>query len=343
MNKSFLMEIVKELSLCFGPSGSEKSVRDTIISYIEGYASYHIDPLGNLIVEKKGRRTPSKKIMIDAHMDEVGMIITNIRSDGLLTFATIGGILPEALIGKTVTFENCNGVIGCLPIHCLSGEQKTKYPSENDLFIDIGASSKEEALGMVSPGDVCTFQSDFLAFGDGFVKGKALDDRIGCALLIDYIRTPQEFDTTCTFTVQEEVGLVGAKTATFSVQPDITLVLEATTAADIADVDPLHQVCKFGEGVTLSFMDRATVYDRELYQTAMNLCRELEIPCQSKNAVAGGNNAGTIHSAIAGVRTLALSVPCRYLHSSNCVVCWKDVEATANLLPVLVEKIAKNS
>ncbi len=343
MNNLPLFEIVKELSLCFGPSGRENSVRDTIISYIEGYASYQIDPLGNIIVEKKGRKTPSNRIMIDAHMDEVGMIVTNIRSDGLLTFATIGGILPEALIGKTVVFQTCEGVIGCLPVHCLSSEQKNKYPSETELFIDIGASTKEEALRLISPGDVCTFKSEFVSFGDGLIKGKALDDRIGCAILIDYIRKEQEFDTVCTFTVQEEVGLIGAKTATYSVKPDIALVIEATTAADIDGVDPLKQVCRLGQGVVLSFMDRATIYDRELYQTAMELCQEQKISCQSKNAVAGGNNAGTIHSSLDGVRTLALSVPCRYLHSASCTVQWKDVISTVNLLSVLVEKIAKNS
>ncbi len=340
MDNHSLLEIAQNLSLCFGPSGSEDSVRDTIISYIEGHASYHIDPLGNLIVEKKGRKKPAKRIMIDAHMDEVGMIITAVRPDGLLMFSGIGGILPEALIGKTVQFKNCDGVIGCLPIHCLSNDQKTKYPTESELFIDIGASNQEEALLLVSPGDVCTFQSEFVSFGEGLIKGKALDDRIGCAILIDYIRHEQEFDTVCTFTVQEEVGLVGAKTATFSVRPDIALVLEATTAADIAGVDSMQQVCCLGKGVTLSFMDRATVYDGELYQTAMNLCKQLEIPCQSKNAVAGGNNAGTIHSSVGGVRTLALSVPCRYLHSASCVINWKDVISTARLLPVLVEKIA---
>lgn len=343
MENSFLFQLVKELSLCFGPSGNEESVRDIIISYIKDYATYRIDPLGNVIVEKKGRKTPAKRIMLDAHMDEVGMIITNVRQDGLLNFSTIGGILPEAFIGKTVAFEHCNGVIGCLPIHCLSGDAKTKLPTERELFIDIGACSGEDARTLVNPGDVCTFYSDFIPFGDGYIKGKALDDRIGCAILIDYIRKDQEFDTVCTFTVQEEVGLVGAKAATFSVKPDIAIVLEATTAADIADVDESKQVCKLGQGVTLSFMDRATVYDRELYQMAMELGKEMHIPCQSKNAVAGGNNAGAIHSSVGGVRTLALSVPCRYLHSASCVVQWEDVKATSDLLSVLVEKIAKNS
>ena len=343
MENNSLFQIIKELSLAFGPSGRENAVRDRIISYIEGYASYFVDPLGNLIVEKKGRTTPNKRIMLDAHMDEVGMIITNVRDDGLLSFSTIGGILPEALIGKTVTFGHCVGVIGCLPVHCLSGDEKNKLPSENELYIDIGVSNKEEALSLVNHGDVCTFHSDFVVFGEGFIKGKALDDRVGCALLIDYIRNEQEFDTICTFTVQEEVGLVGAKTATFTVKPDIALVLEATTAADIADVDKNNWVCQLGRGVALSFMDRATVYDRELYQLAMSLAQEEKIACQSKNAVAGGNNAGTIHSSIGGVRTLALSVPCRYLHSANCVVCWADVVSTSNMLSVLVEKVAKTS
>lgn len=340
---SYLYELLQRLSLAFGPSGNEEKVRDIILSYIEGYAPYYVDPLGNIIVNKKGKRTPEKRIMIDAHMDEVGMIITSVCDDGLLKFSTIGGILPEALLGKTVSFGNFFGVIGCLPIHCLSGEQKNKYPAEKDLFINIGAKNKEEALSLVQPGDACTFYSDFVCFGNKFIKGKALDDRVGCAILIDYIRNEQEFDTICTFTVQEEVGLIGAKTATFSVKPDIALVLEATTAADIAGIPLEQQVCNLSQGVAISFMDRATIYDKELYQTAMSLCNEKGIACQSKNAVAGGNNGGAIHSSVGGVRTLALSVPCRYLHSASCVINWDDVESTSVLLPLLVEKIAKNT
>ncbi|MBR3844384.1 MAG: M42 family peptidase [Clostridia bacterium] len=339
MNFVSLLEIVKDLSLSFGPSGHEKPVRDRIISYIDGVVPYHIDPLGNLIVEKKGKTTPSQRIMIDAHMDEVGMIITSIGQDGLLSFSAIGGILPEALLGKTVTFGSFDGVIGCVPVHCLSGEKKNILPSISDMYIDIGVATKEQAKKLVQPGDVCTFKSDFVTFGDGYIKGKALDDRIGCAVLLDYILKEQEFDTICTFTVQEEVGLVGAKTATFGVLPDIALVLEATTAADIAGVPENEQVCKLGEGVAVSFMDRSTIYDRELFQTVLAAAKSKRIPCQTKNAVAGGNNAGAIHSALQGVRTLALSVPCRYLHSAGCVVCEKDILATSELLQAMVNEL----
>ncbi len=343
MECNTIMEILQDLSLCFGPSGHEKLVREKIISYIEGYASYRVDALGNLIVTKKGRRKPSHIIQLDAHMDEVGLIITTVHPNGALSFATVGGILPEALLGKRVAFANgvC-GVIGCLPVHCLSGEQKKSLPSVKDMSIDIGAYSKEDALTLVQPGDVCTFESDFVLFGDGKVKGKALDDRVGCAILIDYIRREQEFDTICTFTVQEEVGLIGAKTATFGVKPDIALVLEATTASDIAGVGENEKVCQLGKGVTLSFMDRATVYDRELYQIAMNTAKSNGITCQSKNAVAGGNNGGTIHASGDGVRTLALSVPCRYLHSANCVVHQDDIDATSLLVQVMVNTVAEN-
>ena len=149
-NKS-LPEIIKELSLCFGPSGCEHSVRKTILSYIEGYAPYFIDPLGNIIVRKKGKKIPEHTIMLDAHMDEVGMIITRVRDDGLLSFAPVGGILPEALLGKTVSFGEFQGVIGCLPVHCLTAEQKNKYPPVSEMYIDIGASSKEEAEMLVQP------------------------------------------------------------------------------------------------------------------------------------------------------------------------------------------------
>lgn len=336
MNKTFIFEVAKELSLCFGPSGREQSVRDTILSYIEGYAPYRIDALGNIIVEKKGKRTSSKTIMIDAHMDEVGMIITDIRDDGLLNFSTVGGILSEALVGKVVTFGGIQGVIGCLPIHCLNGEQKKQLPRVEDLYIDIGVSNKSEALQYVQPGDLCAFYSEFVTFGEGYIKGKALDDRIGCAILIDYIRSPQEFDTICTFSVQEEVGLVGAKTATYGVNPDIAFVVEATTAADIAGVAAENQVCHLKQGVTLSFMDRATVYDSNLFHTAIVLADKKEIVYQVKKAVAGGNNSGTVHCAREGVRTLALSVPCRYLHSACCVIHKDDVVSTARLLQEMV-------
>ena len=343
MGNSELFEIVQHLSTCFGPSGNEQSVREAIVSYIEDYAPYYIDPLGNIIVEKKGRNTPTKRIMLDAHMDEVGMIVTAVHDNGLLSFSTIGGILPEALVGKKVRFPECTGVIGCLPIHCLTNEQKRKLPTENELYIDIGVSTKESALCLVKPGDVCTFESEFVSFGNGFVKGKALDDRIGCAVLIDYIQNEAEYDTICTFTVQEEVGLIGAKTATFSVKPDIAFVLEATTAADIAGVAEDNMVCKLGKGVALSFMDRSTVYDSSLYKTAMEISEKQGIVCQSKNAVAGGNNGGVIHSSVGGVRTLALSVPCRYLHSAGCVICWKDVEALKDLLRELVDAVSKDA
>lgn len=339
MHNTDLISILEALTDCFGPSGHEQAVRRLILSYIQDHAVCHVDPLGNIIAEKKGAKRAARRLMLDAHMDEVGMIVTTVRPDGLLGFAPVGGVLPEALLGKMVTFGEINGVIGGVPIHLLGGEQKNALPGTNSLFIDIGAATGQQAQQLVQPGDVCTFQNTFVRFGDGLIKAKALDDRAGCAILIDMICREQPYDMTFTFTVREELGLMGAKTAAFQVEPDAALVLESTTAADLAGSDGTNRVCALGEGAVLSFMDHATLYDRRLYDAAWGVAEENGIPCQAKQAVAGGNNAGTIHCSRAGIPTAALSVPCRYLHSAACVIHEQDLLATARLAQALAEKI----
>ena len=157
--------------------------------------------------------------------------------------------------------------------------------------------------------DFCTFISDFVEFGDQ-IKAKALDDRVGCAVLIELLKSDAEYDFYASFSVQEEIGLRGAGVAAFSVEPDAAIVIDGTTAADVAGVAPAKQVCRQGEGAVVSFMDGATSYDREYYNAALSS----GIKAQSKCAVAGGNNAGSIHLSRGGVRSLALSVPCRYIH-----------------------------
>lgn len=336
-----MLDKIKELSLLCGTSGREDKIRDYIISEIDGKCNYSVDPLGSIIVFKKGRKTPKNKIMFDAHMDEVGIIITYINSDGTLKFGNVGGIDTKVILGRQFIFENgVIGVAGVKPVHLLKGEEKSKIPDSGNLYIDIGASSKEEAEKMVKIGDTAVFLSDFVEFGNHKIKGKALDDRVGCAILLDMINSQLEYDAYFSFSVQEEIGLRGAGCTAYSIEPDYAIVLETTTAADIIDVPDHKQVCKLGEGATVSFMDRSTVYSKQLFDTAFEVAGKSGIKIQPKTLVAGGNNAGSIHKTRAGVKTITINTPCRYLHSPSCVCDTRDIHATRNLAEALLNKFA---
>ncbi len=338
-----MLEMIKELSLLNGISGRENAVRDYIIEKIKGYCEYSIDPLGNLVVFKKGRNTAKNKVMLDAHMDEVGLIITGITSDGFLHFAKVGGIDTKVIIGRSVKVgaKEISGVIGIKPVHLVEKGQEADIPKPDDLYIDIGAESKEEASEYVRLGDAAYFNSDFVEFGDGFIKGKALDDRVGCAILIEMIRNELEYDAWFSFSVQEEIGTRGAMTSAFTIKPDYAIVVETTTAADISGVKDDKRVCVCGNGGAVSFMDRSTVYNIDLFDKAFEVSKEKNILCQTKTVVAGGNNAGAIHKSRGGVKTLTVSVPCRYLHSPCCVIKYSDAEESLKLIKAMAEEFAK--
>lgn len=331
-----MLDLLKELCETDGISGDEGNVRNFILSKIEGFCKTEIDALGNIIAFKKGKNTPKKRVMLDAHTDEVGLIITSVTSDGFLRFKTVGGIDTSALMFRRVKINGkINGAVSGKPIHLISEAERKGLPEADSLYIDIGAASSEEALSAVSIGDGAVICGDFETVGDR-VLSKALDDRIGCAVLITLLREEAEYDFYAVFSVQEEVGLRGAKTATFNVSPDAALVLEATTAADVAGVPEERTVCKLGEGPAVSFMDRATVYDRRYYRAAL----ESGIKCQTKAAVAGGNNSGAIHLSGNGVRALAISAPCRYIHSSGSVADTEDLQNMLKLCRYMLNGIA---
>lgn len=324
--------MLKELCQLNGTSGNEEKVREYIINHID--CDYKVDNLGSVIVQK-GNKT---NISINAHMDEVGFIITGITDDGYLRFSTVGGIDPRVCLDRVVTLENgTKGVIGDKAFHLLSGDEKTKCPSFDGLLIDIGATSKEEAQKVLSLGDYAYFDSDFIEFGNGFIKAKALDDRIGCMLMLELIK--ENFDGTYCFNVQEEVGLRGAKCTAENVNADIAIVLESTTAADLDGVTGADRVCVLGGGPVISFMDGRTIYDRELYKLAMDTAKEIGIPVQTKTAIAGGNDAGAIQTASGGTRVLAISLPTRYIHFGASVVKKSDIDATRKLLKELLPKL----
>ncbi len=317
------------------PSGSEQGLRDYILTQISPFADCKIDNAGNIIAFKKGNKTPKHRVVLDAHLDEVGFIISAITPEGFLKFQTVGGITDPVLLCKNVIINNkINGVIGCKPIHLTDSDEAKKCPKSDAMYIDIGAGSKQEAEKVVSVGDYGVICGEFEILGNN-IKSKALDDRIGCAVLIELIKTYNEFDFYATFTVLEEVGSRGAKVAAFSVEPDFAIVLEATTAADIDGSDETNRVCVLGGGPAISFMDNGTMYNRSLF----NAANKSSVPHQIKTAVAGGNNSAAIHLSGNGVKTLAVSVPCRYIHSPACVANINDIENTLNLTRELLTNI----
>ena len=334
-----LFENIKTLCQLSGVSGEEAPVRHQILEMIEGHCICQVDTMGNILAFKKGKKVPAHSILLSAHMDEVGLIVTYIEEDGMLRFSTVGGIDARTIPGKAVRIgeKQVLGVIGSKPVHLKSSEERDKASKVDSLYIDIGAGSKEEAQAQVLLGERAVFCSDYQEMGEGFLRGRALDDRAGCALLVELLRgEPLEFDVHVAFTVQEETGTTGAKVVANQIQPDMAIVVETTTACDIPDVPEEKTVCALRKGSVLSFMDRGTIYHKPLYEKAMEVAKAQKIPCQPKAGIYGGNEARSIQTGAGGSQVLAVSIPCRYLHTPSCVAHKEDIENTGKLLCALV-------
>lgn len=339
-----LIDTLKKLCALPGVSGQEDAVRAFLREEIAPYASrLRTDSMGNLIAEKKGARPGERTLMLAAHMDEVGLMVHTITEEGYLRFRTVGGIDRRVLIGKRVLVgpKALPGVIGLKPYHLTSAEEEKKIPKLKDLYIDIGAKDREDARAWVSPGDAAVFDSDICVFGNGFLKAKAIDDRIGCAVMVELIKRELPMDCTFVFTVQEEVGTRGAFGAAFSVKPDIALVLEGTTAADLPAMGAHQRVCVPGKGPVVPYMDGGTVYDRALFRLLRRLAEEEGLPWQTKEYVSGGTDAGAIQRSREGVRVAAISAAVRYLHTPSSVASLNDLDAILNLAERFIRAVAE--
>lgn len=334
--------LLEKLCTSDGISGDESRVRELIVNEIKPYADeIKIDNLGNVIAFKKGKNRAKTKLMLSAHMDEVGFMVTDVTADGYLKFDEVGGLDRRVIVGKTVTVgkNRINGVIGVKPVHLSRGDERTAIPRLSDMYIDIGATSRDEALGVVNYGDSVNFNSIYE--NNGYtIKSKGIDDRFGCLALIQLIKSELEYDMHFVFAVQEEVGLRGAKVAAYSVAPDFAIVVETTTAADIAGVEETKQVCNLGDGAVISIMDRRTIYDKRMVEMAFECAEKAGAKAQYKRAVAGGNDSGAIHQSRGGVKTLAISLPCRYLHSSVTVANTSDCDDIIKITSMLANRIA---
>ncbi|MBQ4332896.1 MAG: M42 family peptidase [Clostridia bacterium] len=340
MNK----QLLTELCCIDGPSGRENAVRSYILDKLNASSTpkeVQVDAMGNVLVHLIGKNTASKKVLFDAHMDEVGFVVTHIFDNGMLRFSTVGGILPQVLYGHRVRIGTQVGVIGGKAMHQCGGDESKKVPSADAMAIDIGAQNREEAKKLVKVGDFGTFDAGLNWLQDDLFVGKAVDDRVGCYLLLQLAEQQPKRDLWLSFTVQEELGCRGAGVAATAIQPDIAIAVEATTAGDIAGSSEPEQVCCMGKGAVVSFADRVTMYDGALYQRIRDLADGAGIPNQTKNKIAGGNNASAIQVSGTGVHMSAVSLPCRYIHSQACMGRVSDVEAMYNLLSLLAEELTQ--
>lgn len=339
-----LIDTIRELCLLSGVSSYEDDVRDYVKEKAAPYATeMRVDPMGTLIVFKKGKKTTGNKLLLAAHMDEVGLIIKRITDDGYLKFGCIGGIDRRVLLGKKVLVgkDKVPGVIGLKAIHLTTKEEREKLPKLEEYYIDIGAKDKETAEKATHIGDFAAFDSDWVEFGSGMVKAKALDDRVGCAIMLELLKEELPMDCTFAFTVQEEVGCRGAHGAAFSVAPEIALILETTTAADLAGMEGHKRVCAPGKGPVVPFMDGGSVADRRLFELMRNLARENNIPWQTKHFIAGGNDASVIQRSREGVRTVTMSAAVRYLHAPASVASAADFDHMLALSRHFIAAIAQ--
>lgn len=342
--KTFL-ENLEALSMARGTSGDEGAVRkliyDEVLSYPDCIAK--TDNAGNLIVSKKGKNQPKNKLMFSAHMDEIGFIITHIEESGFLRFSPVGSIDSRVIVGKRVLVGKnaLPGLLGSKAIHLVKKDEFDNPTKTSDLYIDIGAENREEAEKLVSLGDRAVFDSDFEKFGDGCVMGRALDDRAGCAMLMELLKDEAEYGFTVCFTTREEIGGNGAPAAAFSVDPDIAVVVEATAAGDVPCVPGDKFICKQGAGPVVSFRDNGTLYDMELYNYIMDICKEENIPAQTKHGICGGNDAEAIHKARGGIRPVAISLPARYIHSPYATLKLSDAENALALIKILSRKLCE--
>lgn len=339
-----MLNEIKTLCALPGPSGFEDPVRDYILEQAKPYVdSVTVDTMGNLILFKRGAKPTGKKLMLCAHMDEVGMLVTSITDEGYLKFDFVGGVDRRVAIGKRVLVgeKAVPGIIGIKAYHLVSREEEKKVPKTESLYIDIGAKDKECAEKLVNLGDYAVFDSDWVEFGDGLVKAKALDDRVGCAVMLALLKEELPMDVTFAFTVQEEVGTRGAFGTAFRVTPEIALVLETTTAADIPSSAEHQQVCAPGKGPVVPFMDGGTIYDRGLFQTLRTLAQDNSIPWQTKHYVAGGTDARAVQRTKEGVRVAGMAAAVRYLHAPSSVGCIKDFEDMLRLTRLFIAQLAR--
>lgn len=319
-----MKDLLKRLTEAYGPAGQENNTTEIIKKELEGHVDeMFVDVMGNLIARKKGQ---GKKIMFSAHMDEIGFMVTHIEKEGFLRFTNIGGHAPYTLKGLRVVFEN--GVYGVIDAHRVDTPNDLKF---DNMFIDIAAKDKEDAMKMVNIGDVCGFYNPTLAQGNRMI-GNSMDDRVGCAILIQAAKeiTSSPNDLYFVFSTQEEVGLRGAKTAAYRITPDMGIALDVTPTGDTPDGAKLN--VKLGKGAAIKVKDGSLIAHPLVKKFMVDTAEKNNIPYQMEVLLAGGTDAGAIHLTKEGIPSGTISIPCRFVHSPSEIVDLGDVDACVRLV-----------
>ena len=331
--KKTQLNLLKKLTNEVALPGDEGAIRKIVRAEVEDIADeIKIDAMGNLLITKLGKGKNRLRVMLAAHMDEVGFMLVDDEKDGIFRFQTLGGLDPRQLVGKPVWVgrEKIAGVIGAAPIHLVSLDERDGKIPLKSLKIDVGTGKPN-----VKVGDRATFATKFLRMGNS-IRAKALDDRLGVAILIELLKNaPENIDLLAAFTVQEELGLRGAKIAAHTLNPDLALAVDSTPAYDMPMHDGSENIrynTKLGEGPAIYTLDGRTLSDPRIIRWLSETGDAKKIPYQYRQPGAGGTDAGSIHLSRAGIPSGSVSVPGRYAHTAMGLCRIKDWENTLNLV-----------
>lgn len=337
------MELLKRLSEAAGVPGREEAVRKIVIQELEGLADdIRTDILGNVIALRKGQGKP--KVMLAAHMDEIGFLVSHIdEKTGFLKIDPLGGFDPRVLLAKRVVVHaesgDLVGAIGSKPVHLLTEEEKGKAVEIKDMFVDLGLPA-EEVKRRVQIGDFVTLRQDFVEMGE-LVSGKALDDRVGIYVMIEALRKLKhhQADIYAVATTQEEVGIRGARVSSYGISPDIGIALDVTIAADVPGAQDAEQITRLGKGVAIKIKDLASISNPKLVRRLRQIAEERQIPYQLEILPRGGTDAGALQLTKEGVAAATLSIPTRYLHSVVECAHKQDIQSAIDLLAAFLEEV----
>lgn len=342
-----MKELLEKLSNASGVSGFEEEIRNVMINELKRHVDdLEVDKMGNLITIKKGK-PDGKKVMLAAHMDEIGLVVRYIDKNGFIKFSKLGGINDQMLLNQEVYIhsngEKVLGVIGSKPPHRMKAAEKKKPVEYENMFIDIGASSKEDAEEYVNVGDPITIKQKFSELKNDLVMGNAMDNRVGCAILLEVMKNV-ESDATIygVGTVQEEVGLKGARTSAYKINPDMALALDVTISGDHPGMKEEDAPAKAGEGPCIILTDasgRGIITHPKVKELLIKVAQEEEIPYQLEVSEGGTTDATAIHLTREGIPTGVISPPSRYIHTPVSVVNIKDVENAVKLILAVLKKI----
>ncbi|MBR6667984.1 MAG: M20/M25/M40 family metallo-hydrolase [Clostridia bacterium] len=321
-----MFELLKKVLSPVGPSGLEAPVAEVIREEIAAYVdTIEVDAMGNLIATKLGKAENPRKVMLSAHMDHIGYIVTGFEKEGFLRVTNVGGIGLVNSYNRHVVFPN--GVHGVVVAQPVQGQ-----PALKDLFVDIGAQDKDDAKKMVQLGDVCVYANDCFRLGENRVSAPAMDDRCACTLLVKLLQTVGETQDTiiAVFSVQEEVGCRGAKVASFAKAPVVGIALDVTAWGDTPGTT--QPEIKLGEGIAVKVMDRASISNPALREELLACGEKAGVKTQREVLPFGGTDAGAMQTSRGGIPVCTISIPCRYVHSACEVIDMRDMDAGLKLL-----------